>query len=129
MTVYNLAQVRYSLSPNRAKLDPGLPSEEGITVHACDTQLLKFIFSVFTLRVEQDPDSIRIISGPYYHSISNVVEENGQKTARETKAIDGLYWELLESLCSQGWEPFSSNNNSATPLTYSKEYCFRKARD
>ena len=55
-----------------------------------------------------------------------MIEMSGHQIVRETKALNGLFWELLEDLCSQGWEPFSSNKGCAFPSHYSEDYNFRR---
>lgn len=126
MPTYHLAQVRHVLGRGTTESEKGLPDAGMILVNASDTHLLDFVLSVFDLRLKQDPGNLRVTSGPYYRGISNIIEVDGKQVIRDTKVLEGLLWELLEDLCSQGWEPFSSGSNRLSPASYTEDYCFRR---
>jgi len=112
MPIYHLAQVQYVFGQDRAEPPTDLLEAMAYMVNTSDSHLLDFVLSAFNLRLKQDPANLRVSSSPYYCGITNVIEEGGQRTIRNTKALNGLFWELLGSLCSQGWEPFASNSGN-----------------
>lgn len=123
MPVYQLAQVRLYLGHEAGK---GVPDTKLFQVHASDPNLLDYVLTVFNLRLQQDPVSLCITTRRYYCEITNSIKIEGKQVTRDAKALEGLLWELLGGICSQGWEPFSAGSSHPTLASITEDYCFRR---
>jgi hypothetical protein len=119
---YNTAKLEFSFHADKALKK----IVYALMLFSTDSQFLNTEVSNLDERCHSLPFDAEMVTGSHCYGVTWQVATNSEHDDSASKAITGLFWDIIGDFGEFGWEPFSTDHFNVASSHFAETYYFRQ---